>query len=98
MEITKKKIVPVIFGLSGYYLKNEEIKIIKQNKIFGYIFFKRNIINFSQFKNLINHIKSISIDKPLMMIDHEGGRVNRFSNFFSQKKSLRFFTLFFKNF
>ena len=86
MEITKKKIVPVIFGLSGYYLKNEEIKIIKQNKIFGYIFFKRNIINFSQFKNLINHIKSISIDKPLMMIDHEGGRVNRFSNFFSQKK------------
>ncbi len=53
--------------------------------IFGFIIFKRNILNFSQLRTLINHIKKLSLNDPIIMIDHEGGRVNRFSNLFSQR-------------
>ncbi len=86
MEITKNKIIPVIFGISGYNLSRDEIKIISENKIFGFIFFKRNILNLDQLRNLINHIKILSLNKPIFMIDHEGGRVNRFNHIFCQKK------------
>lgn len=86
METFKNKIIPVIFGINGICLTKNEIDIIKNNKIYGFIFFKRNILNLSQFKILINHIKTLSQNNPVIMIDHEGGRVNRFSNLFDQQK------------
>ena len=86
MGSIKNKIIPVIFGLTGYTLTNKEIDIIKNNEIFGYIIFKRNIFNILQLQNLVSHIKILSKNNPLIMIDHEGGRVNRFSNLFNQHK------------
>ena len=86
MGSIKNKIIPVIFGLTGYTLTNKEIDIIKNNEIFGYIIFKRNIFNTLQLQNLVSHIKILSKNNPLIMIDHEGGRVNRFSNLFNQHK------------
>ena len=86
MEIVKKKVIPVIFGLNGYNLTKDEIKIISENKIFGFIIFKRNILNFEQLKKLIEHVKILSLNTPIIMIDHEGGRVNRFNSIFDQKK------------
>ena len=86
MGITKNKINPVIFGLNGYYLNQNEIKMIKDNSIYGFIFFKRNIKNLYQFKSLINHIRYLSSNNPILMIDHEGGRINRFNSIFSQTK------------
>ena len=53
--------------------------------IFGFIIFKRNILNLSQLRILINHLKKLSLNDPIIMIDHEGGRVNRFSDLFSQR-------------
>ena len=85
MEASKDKIIPVIFGLKGYALTKKEINFIKNNTIFGFIIFKRNILNFSQLRILINHLKKLSLIDPIIMIDHEGGRVNRFSNLFSQR-------------
>jgi beta-N-acetylhexosaminidase len=86
LGITKNKINPVIFGLNGYYLNQNEIKMIKDNSIYGFIFFKRNIKNLYQFKSLINHIRYLSSNNPILMIDHEGGRINRFNSIFSQTK------------
>ena len=85
MEASKDKIIPVIFGLKGYALTKKEINFIKNNMIFGFIIFKRNILNFSQLRALINHLKKLSLNDPIIMVDHEGGRVNRFSNLFSQR-------------
>ena len=85
MESSKDKIIPAIFGLKGYSLTKKEINFIKNNMIFGFIIFKRNILNFSQLRILINHLKKLSLIDPIIMIDHEGGRVNRFSNLFSQR-------------
>ncbi len=86
MAVIKNKVIPTILGLKGFYLTKEEIKLISKNQIYGFIFFKRNILNLEQLKNLINHIKILSINKPIIMIDHEGGRVNRFKDIFNQKK------------
>ena len=86
MAIVKKQIIPVIFGLNGYYLTKEEIKLIKSNLIFGFIFFERNIKSINQLKSLINHVKSLCDYKPIIMIDHEGGRVNRFNKIFDQSR------------
>ncbi len=86
METSKNKIIPVIFGLKGYSLTKDEIGIIKNNMIYGFIIFKRNILNLYQLRNLIFHLKKLSPHNPIIMIDHEGGRVNRFSNLFSQHK------------
>ncbi len=86
METSKDKIIPVIFGLKGYTLTKKEINIIKNNMIFGFIIFQRNILNLSQLRNLINHLNKLSLNDPIIMIDHEGGRVNRFSNLFSQRR------------
>ena len=85
MEASKDKIIPVIFGLQGYTLTKKEINFIKNNMIFGFIIFKRNILNLSQLRILINHLKKLSLNDPIIMIDHEGGRVNRFSDLFSQR-------------
>ena len=85
METSENKIIPAIFGLNGYNLTKKEINLIKNNKIYGYILFSRNILNLTQLKNLISHINFLSTTKPIIMIDHEGGRVNRFSKLFSQK-------------
>ena len=49
------------------------------------IFYLVEILNLTQLKNLISHINFLSTTKPIIMIDHEGGRVNRFSKLFSQK-------------
>ena len=86
METFENKIIPVIFGLKGHVLSLDEISLIKNNKIYGFIIFERNILNLIQLKKLINHIKILTPCNPIIMIDHEGGRVNRFNKIFSQKK------------
>ncbi len=78
--------LPLIIGLSGKCLAKEEINIIKNHKPYGFIIFQRNIKNLLQLKCFINHIKSLCNYSPLLMIDHEGGRINRFKSIFSQNK------------
>ena len=76
---------PVILGLSGSKISKKEYFLFKKHLPLGYIIFTRNIENFSQLKNLITQLRSINPNKKtFIMIDHEGGRVNRFLNFFNQ--------------
>jgi len=79
------KIKPIILGIKGTYLSKKEYFLFKQYSPIGYIIFSRNIQNFLQLKNLISQLKSINPKNDiLIMIDHEGGRVNRFLKFFNQ--------------
>ena len=82
-----KLVRPVILGIKGSRISKKEYFLFKKYPPLGYIIFSRNIENFSQLKNLITELRSINDYKnTLIMIDHEGGRVNRFSKFFSQSK------------
>ncbi len=73
-----------ISGIRGKKLSNAEIKFLKFYKPWGIILFTRNLDNFEQIKNLTKNIKKIFKDQNYpIMIDQEGGRVNRLSKFLS---------------
>ena len=87
----KKK--AIITSISGKFLKNKEKKLLKREKPWGLILFKRNISNFNQTKRLIKSIRVAIGDKKFpILIDEEGGRVCRLSNFFDNSAySQKFF-------
>ena len=67
-----------ITGIKGSRLSINEIKFLKKYKPWGVILFSRNLISFNQVKKLTKHIKKIFNDNNYpIMIDQEGGRINR---------------------
>jgi len=95
----------IIFGIKGHKLSIQEKKFFKQNIPWGIILFSRNIKNISQLKILNDSIKKVFRNKKFpILIDAEGGRVNRLNkiidlsifsqNYFSKlykKKGKKFF-------
>ena len=76
-----------IISISGIHLSRQEINIFQKEKPWGVILFKRNILSEKQLKNLTNSIKKIMNDKLYpILVDEEGGRVTRFSNFLNNTK------------
>ncbi|XVN43279.1 MAG: glycoside hydrolase family 3 N-terminal domain-containing protein [Candidatus Rickettsia vulgarisii] len=68
---------PIIFGISGPKLTNEERKVLVKNNIWGFILYKRNIIDSEQLTALIEDLRSLYNYKILILVDQEGGRVAR---------------------
>lgn len=69
---------PVIFGLSGLTLTNDEKRLFRDAEPAGYILFKRNIENRTQLRALTDSIRALSgRDDVPILIDQEGGRVAR---------------------
>jgi len=70
-----------IIGIKSTILNKKEIFFLKKYKPWGIILFKRNIKTIKQTKKLTNHIKKIFNDtKYPILLDQEGGRVNRLTN------------------
>lgn len=69
---------PVIYGLKGTSLTQEERAFFTQHKPFGFILFARNIENAAQVKALNADLRKLTgrKDTPIL-IDQEGGRVAR---------------------
>ena len=101
----------IIISISGKSLSKKEKKLIKNEKPWGIILFKRNISNFKQTKKLIKTIRNVIDDKKFpILIDEEGGKVSRLSNFFDNsaysqnffgkiyKKNKKFTTFIYKNY
>ena len=73
-----------ITGIKGTKLSTEEIFFLKKYKPWGVILFSRNLMNIRQIKKLTSHIKKIFKDKNYpIIIDQEGGRVNRLNHIIS---------------
>ncbi len=73
-----------ITGIKGAKLSNKEIIFLNKYKPWGIILFSRNLKNIKQIKNLTKHIRKIFRDKNYpIMIDQEGGKVNRLNKFIS---------------
>ena len=71
-----------IIGIKGTKLNNKEIFFLKKYKPWGVILFSRNLKNIKQIKKLTLSIRKIFKDKKYpIMIDQEGGKVNRLRNF-----------------
>ena len=73
-----------ITGVKSTTLSIKEKKFLKKYKPWGVILFSRNIKSLKQAKKLTNEIKSIFNDKNYpILIDQEGGRVNRLKKIFN---------------
>lgn len=71
----------IIISLSGTKLTKAEARLIKKDKPWGIILFKRNITSEDQLIKLTKSIKKIMKDKNYpILIDEEGGKVSRLSN------------------
>lgn len=69
---------PVIFGLSGLVLTDEEKRLFRDVDPAGYILFKRNIEDRDQVRALTDSLRALfGRDDVLISIDQEGGRVAR---------------------
>ena len=73
-----------IIGLKGAQINTNEKKFLKKFKPWGIILFSRNIKNIYQTRKLTNNIREIFKDKKYpIMIDQEGGKINRLKNIIS---------------
>ena len=73
-----------IVGIKSLQLSKNEIDFLKKYKPWGIILFLRNIKSIKQAKSLTDNIRKIFKDKNYpILIDQEGGRVNRLSNIIS---------------
>ena len=73
-----------ITGIKGTKLTKQEINFLNKYKPWGIILFSRNLKSVDQIRSLTKKIKKIFNDnKYPIMIDQEGGRVNRLNKFLS---------------
>ena len=89
-----------IVGLKGQFLTTKEISFLKTYKPWGVILFSRNIKSIKQTQKLTSDIKRILRDKNYpILIDQEGGKINRLKKFIDTSKfSSEFFNkLYLKN-
>ena len=79
-----------IVGLKSTKLLTSEKKFLIKHKPWGIILFSRNIKNIEQLKKLTGQIRKIFNDKKYpILIDQEGGRVNRLKKFFKADRYRR---------
>ena len=70
-----------IIGIKSIKLSKKEKAFLRKYKPWGVILFTRNINNIKQTFHLTSEIRQIFNDKKYpILIDQEGGRVNRLKN------------------
>jgi len=68
----------VIFGLAGFTLTEAERAFFQRERPVGYILFARNIENPEQVTQLVKNLRALTPGhNPVVLIDQEGGRVQR---------------------
>ena len=72
---------PLIIGLSGLSLTDEEQGIITNKLVVGVVLFAHNFESFHQLKSLISSLQDVrakhQLPPVIVALDHEGGRVQR---------------------
>jgi beta-N-acetylhexosaminidase len=97
MKITDRR--SFITGIKSTNLSIKEKKFLKRFKPWGIILFSRNINTLNQTKKLTDDIRKIFHDKNYpILLDQEGGRVNRLNKFFNADTlTSKYFGNLFKN-
>ena len=72
------KLKALIVSIKGTKLTKREKILLKKERPWGIILFKRNLKSFTQIRNLTNQIKKITKNRKFpIMIDEEGSSVSR---------------------
>src|SRR5438309_9749104 len=67
----------LLVGVQGLELGADEAKLLRRVQPGGFILFGRNIKTPEQLRKLVDDLRNLSLVKPIITIDQEGGRVSR---------------------
>jgi beta-N-acetylhexosaminidase len=79
---------PIVFDLIGTELSAEEKEMVRHPLIGGVIFFARNYESPEQIKQLCSALRAARKQPLLLLVDQEGGRVQRFKDGFTRIPSM----------
>lgn len=74
---------PLILDVKGCELEIQDREILAHPMIAGVILFTRNFYDIKQLKSLVQQIRLAASNDILIVVDHEGGRVQRFKHQFT---------------
>ena len=72
-----------MIDVQGLALCDDDRRLLQNNSVAGVILFGRNFENPQQLTELIREIRACTVERLLITVDHEGGRVQRFKHGFT---------------
>lgn len=80
---------PVMLDIDGVSLTPADRDLLRQPAVGGMILFSRNYESPEQLTGLVNEVRGLRSPPPIIAVDHEGGRVQRFRDGFTAIPPMR---------
>jgi beta-N-acetylhexosaminidase len=80
---------PVMLDIDGLSLTPADRELLREPAVGGLILFSRNYASPQQLTDLVDEVRALRSPSPIIAVDHEGGRVQRFRDGFTSIPPMR---------